>query len=545
MKYNTLKDPVRFIPDELIPHINDDIKKRSVSYLLINVLMAGSIFIILSGTAIAADYYVATNGNNNNNNNNPGTLTLTSTPTISIPVESEWKDQGIILEAGDSGSWDVRLNGMISPCSLIKKDDIYFLYYIGSDGDRGGPHNDGGPRHRKLGVATSTDGINFFKYSGNPILTFSPNDNDEEGIFSAGATLDGSGNIVLHYGAMDSGSSSSTVVDGDIRLAISDNGYDFTDIKEILSHSDSSVWGYGDELFPIGSFHANNKWYVYYTAKGKNGIMWDLGLAWGSEKDKLSHTSAVLLSDDHIKGGCNPVMISDDKIALFIAKKGSEPYIEVRTAQINDPGTLSKPVEKYDFDTHDAVVFHDQDVGTWFMCYLCSEDNSIRLKTVNSIPTASATPKTVNQAPVLDSIRNKTVETGNMIEFEITASDPNGDTLTYSATELPAGANFDTQTHIFSWIPDKSQTGSYHVRLKVTDGSLVDTEYVTIAVSASYHPYDINEDGIVDILDILIIVNYYATITAEPYPRYDVNADGIVDNKDLDCVVSHFYEITT
>jgi len=150
----------------------------------------------------------------------------------------------------------------------------------------------------------------------------------------------------------------------------------------------------------------------------------------------------------------------------------------------------------------------------------------------------------VNQAPVLDPIGNKTVETGNMVEFEITASDPNSDALIYSATGLPGGANFNTESHIFSWTPDKGQAGSYHVHFEVTDGSLVDTEDVTITVSVSYPSYDINKDGIVDILDITIIVENYGTTTVEPYPRCDVNTDGIVNIEDLDCVASHFGEIS-
>ena len=90
----------------------------------------------------------------------------------------------------------------------------------------------------------------------------------------------------------------------------------------------------------------------------------------------------------------------------------------------------------------------------------------------------------------------------------------------------------------------KDQIGSYNVHLKVTDVSAVYSEYVTITVSASYPPYDINEDGIVDILDILIIVENYGTTTTEPYPRCDVNTDGIVNLEDLNCVASHYGEIT-
>lgn len=312
----------------------------------------------------------------------------TNTPfsKSSIPVESEWEDQGIILKAGDPGSWDVRLNGMLSPCLIIKKDSTYFLYYIGSDGDRGPPHNDAGPRHRKLGVATSTDGINFVKYSGNPILTFSPNGNEEEGIFSAGGFLDDSEDIILYYGAMDAGSSISTSVHGDIRLAVSNDGFDFKDIKDVVSHFDSSVWGFGDELFPLGAFYTDEKYHVYYTLGGHPNNR-ALGIVCGENMDDFTESKEVIIHEHRVDGGCNPVYIGGNEIALFMAidKKGSgshDSYIEVRTAEISDPSTLSKPQEKYDFETHDSVVFYDQDIDTWFMYYLRDEDNSIRLKMV-------------------------------------------------------------------------------------------------------------------------------------------------------------------
>lgn len=302
-------------------------------------------------------------------------------PNTIIPKESDWKNQGTILNAGKSGSWDERLTGMLSPCFMVKKDDTYFLYYIGSDGERGPPHNDGGPSHRKLGVATSKDGINFVKYSGNPIISFSPNDNEEEGIFSAGGFIDENGDVILYYGAMDSGSDTeSTQVDGDIRLAVSHNGYDFNDIKDVVSHEDSSIWGYGDEIFPIGAFYANNEYHVYYTLGGT--YIRSLGIVSGPTKTDIRDSNKVLSHTHRVDGGCNPIFIGDNKIALFVAMDKwdngcSSSYIDVRTADINNPKDISDPIETYKFGTHDIVVFHDS--NTWFMYYL--DGNSIQLKT--------------------------------------------------------------------------------------------------------------------------------------------------------------------
>jgi hypothetical protein len=75
-----------------------------------------------------------------------------------------------------------------------------------------------------------------------------------------------------------------------------------------------------------------------------------------------------------------------------------------------------------------------------------------------------------NQAPVFDPIDAQTVGEGQLLEFAVTASDPDsGDTLSFSASNLPAGAGFDPQTHAFSWTPGDGDAGDYTVTFTVTD----------------------------------------------------------------------------
>ena len=71
-----------------------------------------------------------------------------------------------------------------------------------------------------------------------------------------------------------------------------------------------------------------------------------------------------------------------------------------------------------------------------------------------------------------------------MLSFVISATDPDGDTLTYSASNLPSGATFDAGTRTFSWTPSFTQAGSYPgVHFEVSDGSLTDSEDITITVN--------------------------------------------------------------
>ncbi|NQU12219.1 tandem-95 repeat protein, partial [bacterium] len=98
------------------------------------------------------------------------------------------------------------------------------------------------------------------------------------------------------------------------------------------------------------------------------------------------------------------------------------------------------------------------------------------------------TVNNVNRAPVLAAIGNKSVNTGSSLTFTIAATDPDGNSLGYSATGLPSGASFNGGTRTFSWTPTSAQAGSYQVTFSVSDGSLSDSETVTISVGAVNQP---------------------------------------------------------
>ena len=74
-----------------------------------------------------------------------------------------------------------------------------------------------------------------------------------------------------------------------------------------------------------------------------------------------------------------------------------------------------------------------------------------------------------NRNPVLDSIRSKTVIETNTLTFSISGSDPDEDTITFSAQDLPTGANFDAASKTFSWTPGYEDSGTYSVTFTVTD----------------------------------------------------------------------------
>jgi hypothetical protein len=87
----------------------------------------------------------------------------------------------------------------------------------------------------------------------------------------------------------------------------------------------------------------------------------------------------------------------------------------------------------------------------------------------------------INHAPVLTSIGNKGVNENDLLSFTVNARDADGDTITYSAQNLPRGVVFANQT--FNWTPDYTQAASYDVTFVASDGQAQDSETVTITVN--------------------------------------------------------------
>lgn len=88
----------------------------------------------------------------------------------------------------------------------------------------------------------------------------------------------------------------------------------------------------------------------------------------------------------------------------------------------------------------------------------------------------------VNRAPVLDPIGNKEVGEGETLAFKVTATDPDGDILVFSAEGMPQGATLDPDSGDFLWIPGDGVVGSVRVAFTVSDGELTDSRSIEIEV---------------------------------------------------------------
>ncbi len=76
-----------------------------------------------------------------------------------------------------------------------------------------------------------------------------------------------------------------------------------------------------------------------------------------------------------------------------------------------------------------------------------------------------------NHVPVLDGVGDITLAEGQTLQLPIVAADADGDTVTVSLRNLPAGARYDAATGILTWVPGYDQAGDYpDVTIVASDG---------------------------------------------------------------------------
>ncbi len=108
------------------------------------------------------------------------------------------------------------------------------------------------------------------------------------------------------------------------------------------------------------------------------------------------------------------------------------------------------------------------------------------------LPPATCSAITIDNPPAVTAPSTQAVETGVLLVFGVSATDPDGDAITsLTAAPLPAGATFTpdaANTHgTFGWSPDFNQAGSYLVTFTACN-VLCGSAVTTIAVQNAIRP---------------------------------------------------------
>ena len=189
--------------------------------------------------------------------------------------------------------------------------------------------------------------------------------------------------------------------------------------------------------------------------------------------------------------GCDGVITPTNQspTASFTANPTSgEAPLEVSFDASNSTDT-DGTIASYAWDFKDGNAGNGETINHTFSS---SGSYNVELTiTDNKGATASATKtitvtETTNQAPIIIStpITNATV--GLLYTYDVNATDPDGDTITYSFYSIytrPNGMSINSTTGVISWTPTSIQIGDTLVMVKVSDDTLSATQSFTIVVS--------------------------------------------------------------
>lgn len=185
----------------------------------------------------------------------------------------------------------------------------------------------------------------------------------------------------------------------------------------------------------------------------------------------------------------NPIGNQTVKVGKLLAFTVTAYDVEGESLSFSVMGGLPSNYATFDCNTGDfSWTPGANEIGEHPICFRVSDGNGSDWEwlVITVVP---------NQPPLLNLIGNRSVAEGRNLNFQISASDPDGDTLTYSATVLPTGATFNTSTHAFNWTPNYDQARNYSITFSVSDGIDIASETIVIAVTNVNRPPVLNPIG--------------------------------------------------
>jgi len=74
-----------------------------------------------------------------------------------------------------------------------------------------------------------------------------------------------------------------------------------------------------------------------------------------------------------------------------------------------------------------------------------------------------------NRPPALSGLADRMISEGQVLDFWLTAADPDVNNVTYAAGPMPRGSTLNVNTGEFFWVPDYDQAGDYPLTVTATD----------------------------------------------------------------------------
>ncbi len=123
----------------------------------------------------------------------------------------------------------------------------------------------------------------------------------------------------------------------------------------------------------------------------------------------------------------------------------------------------------------------ENEVNTYQSFYLNASDG----KGGSSTQSVSVFVASANQPPAIQSTPNFDAIVGELYQYQVVATDPDNDLLSYTLLSAASGVTLD-QNGLLSWTPDETQIGEYLMEVRVTDTAGHTVKQVFTVQSATY-----------------------------------------------------------
>ncbi|MEA3286789.1 MAG: cadherin-like domain-containing protein [Candidatus Marinimicrobia bacterium] len=219
----------------------------------------------------------------------------------------------------------------------------------------------------------------------------------------------------------------------------------------------------GGTYYVASRFSRDNSTYKYGGYESSGGGFWDGSTNVSAEYTVTVNTAPVLAAIG------NQELTEDTSLFVELSATDAENHVDSLVFSVSG-GSASTVLASVSNDTLFLTPADD---------YFTTEALAITITVVDNhggsdteIIEVSVT--NVNDAPVIASISDQSGDEGTEMTFDLTATDVDNNTLTWSSANLPSGSSFTDNTDgtaTFTWTPDYTQAGTYtDVQFIVDDG---------------------------------------------------------------------------
>jgi hypothetical protein len=253
-----------------------------------------------------------------------------------------------------------------------------------------------------------------------------------------------------------------------------------TDGTAAGSLSDTWEWDGNDWTQKNPSTSPSARWEIslaYDSARGKIVLFGGIDLNNAQLNDTWEYGAPYYANGSYRSAGITPATVSSWDVLTYTVISPANTTLTIDVLKASDNSLLVASVPS---GTNLSATYPGVFAGV----------TGIKLRAnFTSNGSASATlydwgvTYTTDTPPVLVSPGNKNVDEGELLNFTLSATDPESDPIAYSMVGTPTGATLNQTSGAFNWTPSSEQSGNYTVTFTATANGKADSETITIAVN--------------------------------------------------------------